>query len=466
MERTAGPSTRAGKVSARSSAAGLTKALPLIRGHRPGAPFAVRGGKEIAVGQYLRDVANLSLLLPETHYVLNACSDRYCFAVALGAALMRGQSSLLPPNRTSDLLEQLRRRYPGLYCLGDSAVDHPGMESVVVPPILGEGGPDVPVPAFPEDQPAAIVFTSGSTGEPMPQAKSWGSLVRSAIAEVRRLRARPGTVLLATIQPQHMYGFESTVLMAIQGGLALHAERLFFPADICDELARLPRPRALVSTPVHLSAVLAETGAPPAVDFLLCATAPLAPQLAAEAELRFQAPLYEIYGCTETGQIATRRTVNEPDWRALPGVTLRQDARGTWASGGHVRGEVLLGDVIELRGRERFRLHGRTTDMINVAGKRSSLSHLDYHLNSIKGVRDGAFVMPSEQSNGVTRLMAFVVAPGMSRDAVMRALRQRIDSAFLPRPLLLVDALPRNETGKLPRAAVEQMLARVPVKSE
>jgi acyl-coenzyme A synthetase/AMP-(fatty) acid ligase len=252
----------------------------------------------------------------------------------------------------------------------------------------------------------------------------------------------------------------------MQGAIAMHAGRPFFPADVCAELDALPRPRALVTTPVHLAALLSESASLPPVDFLLCATAPLAPQLAAQAESRFGAELHEIYGCTETGQLATRRTVRTPEWQALPGVALRKDGKGTWASGGHVSGEVLLGDVIELLDSGRFRLHGRTTDLVNIAGKRTSLAHLNYHLNSIEGVRDGAFVMPDDDGRGVTRLMAFVVAPGLSRDAIMRALRRRIDAAFLPRPLLLVDALPRNETGKLPRVAIEDLIARVATKAQ
>ncbi|MGQ0810317.1 MAG: AMP-binding enzyme, partial [Nitrospiraceae bacterium] len=52
---------------------------------------------------------------------------------------------------------------------------------------------------------------------------------------------------------------------------------------------------------------------------------------------------------------------------------------------------------------------------------------------------------------GSGRLTAFVVAPGMSAAAILAKLRQRIDPAFLPRPLYLVEALPRNETGKLTR---------------
>jgi acyl-coenzyme A synthetase/AMP-(fatty) acid ligase len=126
--------------------------------------------------------------------------------------------------------------------------------------------------------------------------------------------------------------------------------------------------------------------------------------------------------------------------------------------GAHIDGEILLGDVIDLRGRDRFVLHGRTADLVNVAGKRTSLEYLNYHLNSIAGVRDGAFVAPATDEKGVPRLMAFVVAPDLAREDVMNALRQRVDGAFLPRPLVLVDALPRNATGKLPRKSLEELV--------
>ena len=221
----------------------------------------------------------------------------------------------------------------------------------------------------------------------------------------------------------------------------------------------LPRPRCLVTTPVHLRALLAEPDELPQSDLVLCATAPLSPQLAALAEASFAAPLFEIYGCTEAGQVATRRTVETGEWRLLPGLALRADSKGTWVKGGHVETEVLLADVIELRGRARFLLHGRTADLVNIAGKRTSLAHLNYHLNSIKGVLDGAFVAPEDEGGAVARLMAFAVAPGHSSETLMNELRQRIDAAFLPRPLCLVDALPRNATGKLPLQALNQIAA-------
>jgi acyl-coenzyme A synthetase/AMP-(fatty) acid ligase len=435
-------------------------ALPLIRGFGDGAIFGYRNRCAIGADTFLRHVLHLAEILPDRPHVLNLCADRYLFAVGFAAALARGQMSLLPPSLTSDTLARLAQQYPGAYCLSDENACPSVMETLMFPDLGAGGSKTAPVPLIPESQVAAIVFTSGSTGEPLPHPKSWGSLVTGAGTEHRRLGSyvKPGTAVLGTVPPQHMYGLELTVTLAMQCGLALHAGRPFYSADIRDELGSLPRPRILVTTPLHLRIMLAEDDDPPAADLLVCATAPLSPQLAAEAERRFGAPLYEIYGCTEAGQIAARRTVDAAEWRAMPGVALRTDGAGTWVRGAHIDGEILVGDVIELRDRERFLLHGRTADLVNVAGKRTSLEYLDYHLNSIAGVRDGAFVAPASDERGVPRLMAFVVAPNLAREDIIRALRARIDAAFLPRPLVLVDALPRNATGKLPRKALEELV--------
>ena len=439
--------------------------FPVTRGYGAGAAFAYCDGAPVALADFRRDVAQLARQLPDRQHVINLCADRYRFTVGFAAALMRGQISLLPPNLTPDFRAQLAQRYRGLYCIAESPAVSPELETVLFPARRDDHGAAPPAPCVQGDRIAAIVFTSGSTGEPVANRKSWRSLVNGAAAETSRLGVQPGLALLGTVPPQHMYGLESTVLLAIQGGLALHAGRPFFPADIRVELGALPRPRGLVTTPVHLRALLAETDPLPALDFLLCATAPLSPQLAAAAELRFATPLYEIYGCTEAGQVATRRTVASAEWHAFDGVELRQDERGTWVRGGHIESEILLSDVVELSGAGKFLLHGRIADLVNIAGKRTSIANLNFHLNSIEGVRDGVFVMPAEERDGVTRLMAFVVAPGLTAENVLSALRTRIDSAFLPRPLCLVDALPRNTTGKLPRDAVGDLVEEAVLKA-
>jgi acyl-coenzyme A synthetase/AMP-(fatty) acid ligase len=435
---------------------------PLLRAHRPGAIFASRSGRAISVETFLHDVAALAELLPGRGHVVNLCPDRYRFAVGFAAALCREQLNLLPPHDAPDLLEQLRADYPDLYCLTDDASLLSGLAVFQYPPTLRHVGDSPEIPVIAAEQPAAVLFTSGSTGRPRPHARSWGELVHSALAEGRRLdiAGLGHASLLGTVPHQHSYGLESLLMLALQHGLTLHAERLFYPADIHAQLAAAPRPRMLVTTPVHLRVLLAEPELPPQVDLVLCATAPLATQLAREAEARFAVSLYEIYGCSEAGQIAARRTAVTEEWRCLDGVTLRQDEAGTWASGVPIAVETILPDVIELRDPTRFLLHGRIADMVNVAGKRTSLVHLNYHLNAIDGVRDGAFALSDEtETNAISRLTAFVVAPERSAEFILAELRRRIDPAFLPRPICLVPVLPRNALGKLPHNEIQRLIA-------
>ncbi len=433
-------------------------AIPLIHHAAHDQVFAWRGGRPVTAGEFLRDVVQLAASLPERNHILNLCTDRYRFATGFAAALLRGQVSLLPPNYTADFVARLAQRHPDLYCLTDGATELSGIDIVHFPAGF-TGEPPADMPQIEEGQRAALVFTSGSTGDPVPHPKTWGSLCRGALAEGDRLGIVPGSgmAVLGTVPAQHMYGLESCMLLAMQNGLALVAERPFYPADICATLAALPRPRCLITTPVHLRTLLAEMPEVPGLEFVLCATALLAPQLAAESEARFGAPLYEIYGCTEAGMVASRRTTAGAAWHLLPGVEMQQDNSGVRVRGGHVEIESPLSDVIERNLDGTFILHGRTADLVNIAGKRTSLASLNHLLNSIPGVKDGVFLMPDEGDAAVTRPMAFAVAPGMTQHQILDALRNSVDAVFLPRPLYLVDALPRNTTGKITREALLQL---------
>jgi acyl-coenzyme A synthetase/AMP-(fatty) acid ligase len=259
-----------------------------------------------------------------------------------------------------------------------------------------------------------------------------------------------------------MYGFESTVLLPLLSGCALVAERPFFPADIAQVLEHLPAPRVLFSTPVHLRALLAAQVALPLMDLIVSATALLSPKTAREVESRFATTLLEIYGSTETGQIATRRTALETAWQLWPQVTLEVTDAGAVAMGGHVGQPTPLADIVESVDDEHFLLHGRTADLVNIAGKRSSLGYLNHQLTAIPGVVDGVFFVREDDASlaGSGRLAALVVAPGLPAAAIIQALRERVDPVFLPRPLLLVAHLPRNETGKLPQQTLRALAAQ------
>ena len=444
--------------------------VPFLSHRSPDDVVAFRGRCTVRVSEFLSDLRRVAARLPARSHLVSFCNDRYRFAVGLGAALVRGQVSLLPPTQTPEMLAQMQQAYPGLYALTDAPQATHGIEQVLYPD--SEGAPAVPgpVPEFALEQLAVIVFTSGSTGRPTPHPKTWGAIARGAAGEAlrfglcgsdrsRRTTGKSGTVLVGTVPPQHMYGLESTVLMALRNGLALHAARPFYPADVRAALEDIPAGRVLVTTPVHLRALLADSVELPALELIVCATAPLSAEMAAQAEARFGAPLHEVYGFTEAGMVATRRTIDGPLWHTLPGVRLREQGNTVRVRGGHVQNEVAFSDVVEVRDAETFVLHGRNADLVNVAGKRSSLAYLNHHLNSIDGVEDGVFFMPDETEAEVTRLTAFVVAPGLSRQALIEALRESIDPVYLPRPLYFVESLPRNATGKLPRQVLLRFAA-------
>jgi acyl-coenzyme A synthetase/AMP-(fatty) acid ligase len=444
-------------------------ALPLIAHQRPEAVLAYRAGAPISALRFLSEARSLAERLPAGTHVLNLCADRYRFTVGLAASLLRGKCSLLPPSYTPEVIRQLRSFAPDAFCLTDDAhcsVDLPRM-------FYGESDDyaegalesEWSVPRIDAAQSAAYVFTSGSTGAPVAHHKSWGRLVQCVRLEAVRLSPidRGGCAILATVPAQHMYGLESTVLLPLQSGGALCAERAFFPADIAAALHALPRPRALFTTPVHLRSLLAAEVSLPQTDLIVSATAMLSANLAREVERRYGAALLEIYGSTETGQIATRRTARELEWHLWPGVRLERREERCWAHGGHIEGLTPMADILELKGEEHFVLHGRTSDLVNIAGKRSSLAYLNFQLNAIPGVLDGAFFVREDEPAslaGVTRLAALVVAPSLDTPALLERLRERIDAVFLPRPLLRVQALPRSETGKLPQHLLRTLVAQ------
>ena len=414
--------------------------------------------------RFLADVAHVAAQLPSAGHVLNACKDRYAFAVGLAACISSGRVSLLPSTQTPETIRQLQGLAPDAICLTDDAACDVDLPLCQFP----RGAPTVaavwPPPAIPVDRRVACIFTSGSTGLPVPHAKTWGRLLRCVQIGTARLRLKKdgGRAIVGTVPPQHMYGFESTVLLPLQSGNALCAERPFYPADVAGVLAAVPAPRILVSTPVHLRALVKANVELPPIELVLCATAPLDESLACDVETRFGAPLLEIYGSTETGQIASRRTTQTAEWLLWPGVNVSVRDGQTWVEGGHVEAATPMGDVLELAGADRFLLRGRLADMVNIAGKRSSMAYLNHQLTSIPGVIDGAFFLPEDASpttTGVTRLGALVVAPDLTANAITKQLRERLDPAFLPRPLLLVPEIRRNATGKLPLHELRALLA-------
>jgi acyl-coenzyme A synthetase/AMP-(fatty) acid ligase len=87
------------------------------------------------------------------------------------------------------------------------------------------------------------------------------------------------------------------------------------------------------------------------------------------------------------------------------------------------------------------------------------LAGLNTILTEVDGVIDGAFFQPRRHEvEGVSRLVAIVVAPQANARAIREALRLHLDPAFLPRRILHVDRLPRSATGKLTYDALLELV--------
>lgn len=429
--------------------------------HRPLARVgnALRTGAELAC-----DAKALAARLPAAEFVLNHCEDRYAFMVGFIAALLRRQVTLFPPNRAPEVLARLALTYPKTYLLTDGEEQVPGMACVRLKPLDNAAvSPEVPALHFSPAQPALIAFTSGSTGVPVAHAKTVGMLIEEAhaAAQAFELDAQAGGAIVATVPAQHMYGLLTSVLWPVARHLLVDSARPFYPEDVRAALARQRSPAILVTTPVHIRALVLDGARLPQLAFILSSTAPLHAELAAQAEALFGVPVWEIYGSTETGAIARRRQTQNPAWRPFAGVVATAHEQGFEVTAPYLPAAVRLGDEIENQADGGFVLRGRHTDLIKIAGKRMSLADLNRILLSLDGVLDGAFFCPDTAPGQELRLMAFVVAPGRTREELVAALKDRIDPVFMPRPLRILEGLPRNANGKLPRAELKALAQQI-----
>jgi acyl-coenzyme A synthetase/AMP-(fatty) acid ligase len=419
----------------------------------PHETIAFNAAGAISTARFLEEVKLLAARLPEQRYVINLFSDRYSYLLGFCAATVAGQCTLMPPNRLPLTLKQLVEEYGDCYLMGNG---EKWPESEHVSELPG-GAAEIEA-----DQLCAIAFTSGSTGRPTPNLKYWRTLFTGTQSNASLLLGDFANCLnlLATVPPQHMWGMEMSILLPLFANAAVSHRTPFFPQDISEALATLPKPRALISSPVHLDALLKSGVSLPPLSRIFTATAPLSEALARNLEERFATVVTDVFGCSESGVLAARIPSRESCWQASSIFEFVNREDGTQIRAEHLPGDVLMPDIIESAGAGRFRWIGRHHDLINIAGKRGSLADLNQRLTAMPGITDGVIFMP-EQSD---RLAAMVVAPDLGVADILGYLKAHLEPVFLPRPVYLVPGLPRQETGKLPRKSVLEMFSNIHAK--
>lgn len=428
--------------------------------------FARYAGRDITAGTFLTHVAALGDKLPAQSHVFNLLRDRYEFTVAFAAIMAAGKCNVLPASPRPGALTRLAQQLP------DAAIIHDGLDQLPDMSVINFDLPADPaadavggseIPQLDPGQLAALTFTSGSSGTATPVRKSVRTL-RGAATIYEDALLPKGCSITATVPAQHMYGLELGSLQAFWSPVRFSAGKPLFPADVQAELEETSGTRVLVTTPLHLRA-LVESGLEfPQLSRVLCATAPLESALAQQAERMLAAPILDVYGCSEAGCLATRRVATTQDWTPLPGFSFYDEPAGeqalqehdessrTLVNAGHLEAAVPLSDRLELSQSGQFHLAGRLGDMINVAGKRGSLGEITRLMLEVPGVTDAAALLPGPAVDNQRPAALFTGSADI--ESIRQRLGEVLDPVFIPRPLLRVDALPRTSTSKLPRDAL------------
>ena len=415
-------------------------------------------------GQFLADVERARVTIAAHDAVCNMARARYAFCVHLAAAMLNGQTTVLPPSRAE---RAVARSLDGWS--SPLVVEEQSATAALANPLT-----DRQVRALSSrisNAPAEVhVFTSGSTGEPVRHVKSWAILAGGAGVTAEIIAGfgleSENTAILGTTPHQHMYGLEATVFTGLAHGFCLVDAPIFYPDDL-ERFAGRARSLGignlvLVTSPTHLRYLEEAVRRHPAIRCVISATAPLHRDLAVRTETGGERGVFEIYGCTEVGSLACRRPSEDELWTLYHECRLSRRADGWLAEASYLPEGAVLADELERLDDGRFRLLGRRADMVTIAGKRQSLGALNVALGEVAEIEDGVVVR--DTVDGEDRLQMLVVPRARNRtgaEAAARAVRAHLlasfDPVFVPRQVRIVDALPRSETGKISAADLARL---------
>jgi acyl-coenzyme A synthetase/AMP-(fatty) acid ligase len=412
-----------------------------------------------AIGAVLADAVPGDLAGKE---VVLVADDRAIFAAALLACTMRGAVVALPPSAQPEMVREVRHREGVVTVLHDRT----GMLGLDLRAIVDRAASESPVmralvPLAPE-APIVVVYTSGTTGTPLRCPKTAGQLVGEADTLRAMFRVAPGTPILPTVPPHHVYGLLFGVLLPLVSGGSFPCETLMHGEPLA-ALATRDRSRVLVSVPAHLRALRTlPAGGLPRFERVFSSAAPLPRETWDDLSARFGWRVTEALGSSETGGIAYREHPDAP-WTPFDGVSVDVDADGRMLVDSpfvdpSAPRPFTTGDRIERVGTTGFRHLGRADGVIKIAGTRISIAEVEHRLLAVPGIEDAAVIAVDVDGLRGTELWAVIVSQTHTdARAVRQALLPHLEPVVIPRRVRVVDALPRDGSGKVRRAALRAL---------
>lgn len=355
-------------------------------------------------------------------------------------------------------------------------------------------------------EPALVLHTSGTTGGPKIVPLTRTNLSASAASIGRWLELTPADRCLNVMPLFHVHGLVGCLLASLQAGAAVICARGFH-ARIPDVIARLA-PSWVSAVPSIHEALLAQSDAIRAAApahrfrFIRSSSARLPARTEQALEARFGAPVLQAYGMTEAahqmcsqplppaprkpgsvglpagarlaiyreGRLAAPDEVGEVLVRG-DGVTTGYERNPSANANAFIDGWLRTGDQGYLDRDGYLFLTGRLKEIVNRGGEKVMPAEVEDMLLSMPEVAAAAAFGVDHKTLGEDLAAAVVLAPAYSALTDQTAIAARLRAALfdrlaphkIPSRLIIVDALPKNATGKLQRrqlpALLEQMSA-------
>ena len=359
------------------------------------------------------------------------------------------------------------------------------------------------VTADPANQVGALIYTTGTTGDPKGVMLTHRNLLFIARVSSALRRLAPGDRVYGALPISHVYGLASVCLGTLYAGACLQLEARFSPRAFAHALAHcgLTVAQGVPAMYVRLLKYLetsSERFSAPRLRFVYAGGSPLDPALKADVERLSGLTLHNGYGLTETAPTVTQTRLDAPRrdcsvGTAIPGVEIRVvDAQGgavatgepgeLWVRGpnvmrGYYRNEQLTartidadgwlntGDVARIDSDGAVFIVGRTKELIIRSGFNVYPGEVEAVLNAHPAVTHSAVVGRAAKDN--EEVVAFVeLAAGReaSIDELVRFAEDRLAPYKRPAEIVILAALPASTTGKILKQQLRVMAqARVPV---
>jgi acyl-CoA synthetase (AMP-forming)/AMP-acid ligase II len=333
-----------------------------------------------------------------------------------------------------------------------------------------------------EHSPSLLKLTSGTTAAP--RAIRFRS--EQLLADCNRICDTMGIsdvdLNFGVIPISHSYGFSNLLTPLIARGVPLVLSRDRMPRAVLVDLATT-NATIFPGMPLFYQAFceMENVPAPPKLRLCISAGAPLAVTVARQFRQKFKMPIHSFYGASECGGICYDRDgTNELEGFVGPpmkGVDLEMIDPTTSASQISVRSDAVgdgyfpesdeakLGggcfvpDDLLSKTANGFRIVGRVSDVINVAGKKVNPAEVEAHLLRFSGVRQAVVFGRASALRNEEVAACVVASPGLSEADLLEFCRGRLSSWQVPKRIFTVDAIPVNDRGKISRRELARRFA-------